>query len=84
MRHRAKFDVTAELIVAALALPEGTKLYDITGSDEFPGVFTFYVEHPDLPERTGVTLAKITPTFSADYTKCPSTWITCNWNVKNE
>ncbi len=82
MKHQAKFDVTAELIVQALALPEGTKLHAIVASYEFPGVFTLYVEHPDLPELTGMGVSEIVPTFSADYTKCPTTWITCNWNVK--
>jgi hypothetical protein len=85
MKHMAKIDITSELILQALAFPDGTTIYDIYPNGKIPNVFTFLVEHPDLPELTGEgSIPQIKPIFTADYTKRPSTWITCNWNMENE
>lgn len=81
MRRTACFSITEDLLRTSLAMPEGTTIRNIylkPGAD--PSIFTFIVEHPDLPEIDDtVTIPELSPVIEADYTKKPSTWLTFKW-----
>ena len=85
MRHMARIHVNAELLMRAMAMPEGTQIYNIVRHEFRPDEFIFYVEHPDLPELLeGEEPSDITPVIRADHSKRPDTWLTWDWNVKPE
>jgi len=80
MKRMAKMSVTSELIANALAFPDDAEIIYIIM--ESPGIFTFYVEHPDFPVlKEAKVPIEIVPVFHCDYDKRPSTWITCDWNL---
>ena len=81
-RRMVRFQVSAQLISQALAMPDGSTIHNIVRHDFNSDVFIFYVEHPDLPElpEGGMPL-EITPIIKADYDKRPSTWLTFDWNT---
>jgi len=90
-RRMVRFNVTAELIRRALAMPEWTEIYDIkpwlrfTEDPKSVDVFTFYVEHPDLPEvKEGEQPPEIDPVIQADYDKEPGVWLTFNWGLEDK
>jgi|WetSurMetagenome_2_1015567.scaffolds.fasta_scaffold52663_2 hypothetical protein len=83
MRRIANIEVSEELIEQAFALPEGSRIENISRSSLRTGVFVFTIEHPDLPEvEEGNAIPQITPLLTADYEKRPATWITFDWNLK--
>lgn len=82
VRRMARFCVPMELIRDALAIPDGTTICDIVRHDDYPDVFIFYVEHPDLPELAeGAMLPEVAPVISADYDRKPSTWLSWDWGL---
>jgi hypothetical protein len=77
-----RFRVTGAFIAQALAMPEGTTLYNIVPHESSPNEFVFYVEHPDLPELAeGAMPPEIMPTLKADYDRRPATWIKFDWGL---
>jgi hypothetical protein len=88
MKHIARFDVRAELLTQALALPDGSLIENISRSTSRADVFTLVVTHPDLPEvEEGSQIPEAYPLLHADYEKRPAMWITFDWklpSLKNE
>lgn len=79
---RAIIRVTADLIRDALAFPETARIVDIEFDFMRPNIFLFKVESPDFQEvEEGQPYPEISPTFTIDYDKKPSTWISCDWNL---
>lgn len=80
-RKVAQFQVSAQLIKEALAMPKKTKIHNIVRHDYNSNVFVFFVEHPDFDEiEDGEVPPELTPIIEADYEKRPSTWLTFNWD----
>jgi len=81
-RKMVQFQVSAELIKEALAMPAAAQIYNITRHEYSPDVFVFLVEHPDFEEIAEASAPpEVTPIIEADYEKRPSTWITFNWGT---
>ena len=79
-RRIVQFKVTEELILQALAMPEGTTIQKIERYN--CNTFTLFVEHPDLPELLeGAEPIQILPLIHADGSKRPDTWLTFDWNL---
>jgi len=77
-----KFQVSSDFIREAMAMPNGTRIYNIVRHDYRPDIFVFYVEHPDFYEvYEGGAIPWIDPTIEADYTKKPATWLTFSWGT---
>ena len=45
----AKFDVSEQLLIDLLHMPEGTRILGIQKENPFSDAFTFYVTNDDLP-----------------------------------
>lgn len=79
--NRVKFKVSMALLRNALAMPDYAVIYNII-RESADNVFTFYVEHSDLPAvPLSEPTPEVTPVFTADYDKRPSTWIEFDWGV---
>lgn len=78
----AKFSVSEDLLKDALALPGKFNIRNISPHGTQPDVFVFLVEFNEFPDvKEGDIAPDIHITFSADYEKKPSTWLTCNWEM---
>ncbi len=79
-RKMIQFQVSADLIKEALAMPGDTQIYNIIRHDYNPDVFVFFVEHPDFGEILEASAPpELSPIITADYDKKPSTWLTFEW-----
>lgn len=82
-RHAARFKISAQVLIQALAMPEGTSIYNIKRDDYWPDTFEFIVEHPDLPEIVeGGYPKQIDPSIKIEPDKTPETWVTFDWGVR--
>lgn len=78
---RAMVDVSAHLILDALAFPEGTI---IMGIKYIPESYTLrlYVSHEDLPELPEAAIATpVTPLHTYIEGRRPADWIAFDWNL---
>jgi hypothetical protein len=81
-KRGAIINLSYELLVDALAMPEGTVVYNVSMHPKRNGCIRLVVLHEDLPVvNYGEELPEISPTIEADYKKKPSTWLTFNWGV---
>ncbi len=81
-RKMVRFNVTSQLILQALAIPESAKIYDIVRDWKHPDQFIFMVESDELPEvQECAEPVEISPIIHCDPEKRPSTWMTFDWNL---
>lgn len=79
-KHAANITITATLIEAALALPEGSIIYDIRRHPDYFDQFIFTVLHEDLPAVTeGNRLPYVSPTIRLIEGATPCDWLAFDW-----
>lgn len=82
-RHAARFNVSEKLLAEALAMPEGTVIYNIKRDDYWGASFEFVVEHPDLPEVIeGAYPVAINPRITVNQENKPGIWLTFDWGIE--
>lgn len=78
----AYFRVSAELLVDAFAMPEGTELFWIETNWKRPGEFLFFVRHEALPEiEQGERYPQIVPVITQIDGREPREWVEFDWNI---
>jgi len=83
-KNRATFLLSGELLSECLALPEGTTIIGIQLDNMYSYQFRILVEHEDLPAVKELERAtEISPMYTADIEKKPSTWLTFDWGLPN-
>lgn len=76
----AKIQVSSDLMRDVLAMPDGSVIYGASWNPYIRAVELF-VTSPDLPLVKEGEVPEITPIFTADYDKKPSTWLEFDWNL---